>query len=128
MRADADLARARWRRISASGIEPNRFWPENMTEPDREQIAACRAWLREFAIATAAIRRRRSSYAYKHDVEDWARANEHALYVSNGAFIVAAIAEGVRVERAIEAGLNAVFAFRVRRPNEVNLARTGADA
>ena len=89
------------------------------------EIALSREWLREFASPTKTIRARcgRSSYALKHAVERWTRqlhsqwrqidradrewtGNYH--YVSNGAFIVAAIAEGYRVKR-ISDGPNAFF-------------------
>jgi hypothetical protein len=100
--------------VSANGIEPNDSAPENLHDPAPEQIAACRLWLRVFAIPTKTIRPARDSYSYKHLAEDFA-----GEYVSNGAFIQAAILEGFRIERARSHGsVNAWLALRIRRRGE----------
>jgi len=107
--------RDKWRRVSANGIEPHGSSKEDPRDPEPEQVSACRAWLREFAAPTKTIRRERSSYQYKHAVEDSARALGVSLYVSNGAFIVAAIAEGYRLERDDYSSQNALFALTLLR-------------
>ena len=60
-----------------------------------DEIAAAAAWLRTQG-RLKTINSRRSSYSYKHMVEDWCREvlGEHR-YVSNGAFIAAAVGLGV---------------------------------
>ncbi len=106
------LDKHRWRRVSAAGFEPNREGTEDTRDPSPEEIAACRLWLRTYAVPTKTIRPR-TSYGYKHHVERWAD-----LYVPNGAFIQAAILEGFRVERIDHTSINAVFALRMRRRGE----------
>jgi hypothetical protein len=110
--------RDRWRRVSAEGIEPHAGGPEKSADPEPQQIAACRAWLREFAVPTKTIRPRASSYGYKHVVERWTREKGVNLYIANGAFIAAAIVEGYRLERTDRSSPNAFFALRVRRQSE----------
>lgn len=63
--------------------------------PNAEQVEACRAWLRTYAQPRKTFNRRSSSYGLKHDVE---RDSDGHLYVSNGAFLKAALLEGYRIE------------------------------
>ena len=88
--------------------------------PDETQIAACQAWLRANARPTKTIRPRPYSYALKHVVEA-ALGGPGRAYISNGAFIVAALREGYRARRCSWTSPNAHFnmAFsrhRRRRP------------
>ena len=57
--------------------------------PDPQQVAMCSRWLRRFATTRKSVSRAASSATYKVAVEKWGGA-----YVSNGAFIAAAVAEG----------------------------------
>jgi len=74
-----------------------------------EQVAICCAYLKRFAKPTKTIRRKRSSYGWKHVVEGWA-----GTYISNGAFMVAARALGYRLKR-IGAEPNAWLNLALRR-------------
>ena len=79
----------------------------------RSEVAICRAWIRLACRPTKGIRGNANSYALKHAVEAWsAKAWEHA-YISNGAFIAAAVAEGYRGAPAFKGSPNACFALRV---------------
>ncbi len=71
--------------------------------PDPRQVVVCRRWIRWFVRPRKTINSRRSSYGLKHDAENWA-----GIYVTNGAFIAAAVAEGYRYEQ-IDRGPNANF-------------------
>ena len=76
--------------------------------PYPSEIEICRQWLQLFAQPTARCGRR-SSYGLKHDVEKWA-----GKYVSNGAFITAAIAEGYRT-RTWPGSPNTCFFMSIRK-------------
>ena len=78
-----------------------------------EQIAICCAYLSRFAKPTKTIRRKRSSYGWKHVVEGWA-----GTYISNGAFMVAARILGYRLER-IGGGPNAWLNLSTRQREAV---------
>ena len=108
------MSRLDWTEIAASGLWPAERLPASIAgaprpEPQAEQIALCREWLSRFAEKTIAIRSRHSSYFYKHKVEQWA-----GEYISNGAFIVAAIAEGHRAKRVRPHSPNAFFNIAMR--------------
>lgn len=111
---------SRWRRVSPYGFEPNDVYPENDKPIDRQQVALCRVWLREFVVPTSTVRRDHSSYGLKHLVEAWDRANGGNAYIANGAFIQAAIEEGYRIVRTMGGCLNAHFAFRMKRGRELD--------
>jgi hypothetical protein len=71
--------------------------------PCPAQVGLCRRWLALYVQPRKTINPRRSSYGLKHTVEDWA-----GDYITNGAFIAAAIAEGYRIDQ-IGGGPNAHF-------------------
>ena len=58
-----------------------------------DEICASSDWLRT-RVRRKTVDTRRNSYGYKHDVERWWRARGVGQYVSNGAFIVAAVGLG----------------------------------
>lgn len=65
--------------------------------PPEKEVRLCRRWLRKFATPTRDIEHTRAhSYELKHRVEDWTQIMGGMEYVSNGAFIIAAIREGYR--------------------------------
>jgi hypothetical protein len=99
----------RWTHISSAGLEPN-GGTERLNAPDPDEVDICNAWLRAHAKPTKTIRHDHSSYGYKPAVERWA-----GTYISNGAFIVAALAQGYRAERTDYGTSNADFALRVPR-------------
>jgi len=90
--------------ISAVGILPNSDEHDGVArkEPEEQQIALATGWLRQFARPLKRVSRKRgTSYALKHQVEHWARSeNVDDPYVSNGAFIVAALRLGYVFRRA----------------------------
>ena len=96
--------------------------------PNPEQIKICAGWLVLHATRTTYITRAHTSYGLKHRVERWTRvAGPHKLsdilgnkwvsdyyYISNGAFITAAIQLGYTARRADNTP-NAYFNFRVKK-------------
>ena len=91
----------------------------------RAEIDAARQFLRECCSQTKTIRPHTSSYGLKHEAERWI-----SRYVSNGAFIAAAVLEGYRLERCRN-GPNCFFAlastrqYRAHRDN--HLSRRGSE-
>ena len=79
------------------------------TLPDRHQIEHCEAWLREYAQPQQAINYSVFSYYLKHVVEKCQRE-----YISNGAFIRAAMNLGYRVE-TISGSPNCYFNMEFRK-------------
>lgn len=112
-------------------------------EPAVEQVEACRSWLRLWARPRKTINWRLSSYQLKHAVEHASRRHgvvyelvdsrgrswtSSYLYVSNGAFIAAALLEGYRAKQ-IDDSLNARLNLAMRPALDVAvgsaLARAG---
>lgn len=75
------------------------------------QVEACIAYLGHVRKTATVGSKAPHSYALKHRVEEWSGANGGVSYVANGSFIVAALVEGVPVERS---GLNAYVGLYVR--------------
>ncbi len=71
-------------------------------EPPTREVVLCKEWLQQYAYPTKTFRPH-SSYFLKHVVERWA-----GEYVSNGAFIQAALDLGYSIHR-IDNSPNAVF-------------------
>ena len=75
------------------------------------QIQLCSTFLDTYALPRKTINDRHTSYSYKHHVEQWTTyALGSTFYISNGAFIAAALREGYAC-RVINDGPNAEFAF-----------------
>jgi len=70
-----------------------------------DEVLACRRWIRQWVREAGEIRDKAYSYTLKHLVEK--DSPETGNYVSNGAFIEAAILEGYQIE--ITGELNAMF-------------------
>jgi len=103
-----------WEKITRIGFFPNDCGDDG-AEPEPEEIAICRAWMRVRVEPTKAIQTRMGSYGWKHMVEDAARALGASLYVPNGAFILAAMAEGYNVVRYSGDDPNGFFNMRARK-------------
>ena len=123
-----------WIEVTANGVWPAPSLCGGVEGPDRrapnsEEIAICREWLRLFAVPTKTFRARHSSYGLKHTVEEWTETGRRTFqmidphgrpwsgsrhYVSNGAFIAAALVEGFRAKRTHSGSPN-VF-FNMTRP------------
>jgi hypothetical protein len=79
-------------------------WRKELTEPNDDilrQIAFSRKWLQGIDLRKT-VNKDRSSYGYKHDVENWLRKHylnqvEMNCYISNGCFIVAAKMESLKI-------------------------------
>jgi hypothetical protein len=61
--------------------------------PDSDMVILCRRFIREWLTPAPNCKRPISSYGLKHEVERWA-----GTYISNGAFIFAALLEGLKQE------------------------------
>lgn len=88
--------------------------------PSVEQVKICKRWINEFVNKRKTINEDRSSYGLKHKVEMWA---EDTSYVSNGAFIKAAVDLGYKYRR-IRDTPNAFFnmSFPRRRTKQYKIA------
>ena len=73
----------------------------NGPAPDETQVRMARVWLRSLAVTTVNINKKTTSYGWKHVAEKFAKN-----YISNGAFIRAAMDEGFKVKH-IEGTQNA---------------------
>jgi len=81
-----------------------------------EQVLLCKAWINEWITPRKTLNREKNSYRLKHVVEK--KCNK---YISNGAFIKAAIELGYKFEPS---GLNAYFAMsfvKAKRNKESSL-------
>jgi hypothetical protein len=95
--------------LSATGI---RNWQNSDTTPPRlEEIAMCREWITQFCTPRKTPNRFRS-YGLKHMVERYFSTDKRNEYVSNGAFIQAAIDCGFE---PIPDGINAKFCFWIHK-------------
>lgn len=62
-----------------------------------EEIEVCAQWL-GLQKSTKIFSGQRTSYGYKHDVEEWSRSRGSPIHVYNGALIAAALGLGMRVK------------------------------
>ncbi len=62
-----------------------------------DQVAASVIWLEQI-YSIRSLNRKRTSYSYKHLVEHYHREQGMPCYVSNGAFIAAALGHGLNVK------------------------------
>jgi hypothetical protein len=107
-------------RVCTSGLCPAPLLcgPCNHTRPDPAQIRLCQDWLIAWARPTKTIRKRHSSYTWKHAVERYSVSVSRTglrEYVSPGAFIEAAIREGFRIVPTHVGSPNAFLNLSVRR-------------
>ncbi len=92
--------------LTDKGIVPTEDADADILPPE-DEVRACRRWLRHWARESDQIDRKAvSSYRWKHVVEKG--TPETGNYISNGAFIQAALSEGYKME-VIGNGPNARF-------------------
>ena len=83
------------------------------------EVALCREWIQAFCRPSKDVTTNRSSYGYKHDVERWVRSKSGAShYISNGAFILAALAEGFRCAPTEPGSANAHFNMSIQQARQ----------
>lgn len=103
--------------VTSFGISPARLilgadkdgYIPGAPPPDRKQVALVVGWLRACARRTKTIRRNRDSYGLRAHIVEWYRTQGSEVYVSNGAVIAAALAEGYRAVRTRPEAPNAFF-------------------
>jgi hypothetical protein len=84
--------------------------------PDENEVKICAEWLAKFAKLSKRIQRKWTSHDLKELVQKWHRnQGEPSTYVSNGAFILAAVQRGYQVKHA-SASPNAYFNISVHLP------------
>jgi len=100
--------------IYAYGMMP-RFWrrmmeslKDNKTRPNKKEVQVCKEWIRKYCKPKKATKNGRafSSYFLKHRVE---ATNGLTCYVSNGAFIQAAVDLGYEFVRDDPFSINVYF-------------------
>lgn len=83
--------------------------------PAQDEIAHCELWIKQFCTLQKNINHNIGSYGLKHLAENWnSGLPENCKYVSNGAFIQAAVNPGYNYER-IGNSQNALFNMRVNK-------------
>jgi len=90
-------------------------------KPDKKMVKLCRKFIREMmSPSKSAIN---SSYHLKHEVERWS-----GVYITNGAFILAALLEGInQVPTSIHSPNTHIFAkknYKYIEPDKYFQART----
>ncbi len=98
--------------ILGIGIFPKNRLPKDSRLPVNAEIAICEEWLFKFTEPQKRFNNSHTSYGLKHQVEKWADK-----YVSNGAFIFAAISLKYPI-KVIEDGPNAIFGIKLLTPEE----------
>lgn len=87
-------------------------------KPSENEIKHCEAWIKRFARPSKAINQRAFSYSLKHVVEKWhyngTTWHDPGGYVSNGAFIQAAVNLCYRYKRD-GSGPNAFFNMKFKK-------------
>lgn len=97
-----------------SGLEDTDGWL--LEPPPEDAVEHCRTFIESFGRRTPRFCRTATSYGYKHLVEAWLRDTTGTrVYIPQGAFILAALRLGYRVEQAREDSPNAVFDMRLRK-------------
>lgn len=90
---------------------------EAKNDLNHTQIHLCHIFIEKYCIPRKTINGNRSSYGYKHDVESWTTILfniKSYIYISNGAFIAAAIKKGFKAE-VPDGSLNACFNLTLDR-------------
>lgn len=82
----------------------------DLTHIPDDQVALCKDWIKEYITPLKALNKARSSYNLKHQVEDAC-----GTYISNGAYIKAAIELGYKYERTREESKNAYLNYRLQK-------------
>jgi hypothetical protein len=102
-------------------MRPSNLYANGLDTPDRSpvdeaQVQVAREFIRNSCLKRKVFNRRHTSYFLKHVAEDWAKAQGKAVtYISNGAFIAAAIDEGYEWKQ--EPGShNAAFKLKCTHP------------
>lgn len=86
--------------VSEIGVLPNCWEQDGLCKevPKEDQIATAMKWIVKFCTKRARIDKERTCYSFKHAVEEWSEKELHdPKYISNGAFIVAALRCGYRL-------------------------------
>ena len=98
--------------IVANGLLPlGAYSPEKYPLPNPDEVQICQSWIEEFAEKIKRINRETYSYSLKHRVEQWSGS-----YVSNGAFILAALNMGYEFQAFQGRNPNAIFNMRLFLP------------
>lgn len=83
--------------------------------PDRRQVEACKRWLERHVEPAKTVQQVFGSYRLKHVVEEWYRASGPGIYLSNGAFITAAIELGFEAVLRDGPCINCKFKMKSQR-------------
>jgi hypothetical protein len=90
---------------------------QNEPAPQESQIRTAENWIATFCRPRKLINARASSYELKHRAEDWTRKiGSSDPYISNGAFIAAALRSGYRMRPHFTGSPNAFFNMRLVKP------------
>lgn len=92
--------------VIANGLVCSRNQHLGLVNVDENQVQLCRQFLADKA-KSSRVNSQYTSYNFKHWVEKYFESQGKDVYVTNGAFIKAALLEGFRVVRSRVDGLNA---------------------
>lgn len=96
--------------ITEAGLRP-KFMLVHEDPPNPEEVKICEEWIGKFAQPQNTENPRAFSYSLKHIVENWA-----GKYVTNGAFIQAAVLHGYKAKPLN--GINAIFNMALLLPED----------
>jgi hypothetical protein len=83
------------------------YWRQSNDVPEAKEVELCKKWIKHNCLQTKTIRPKLGSYQFKHIVE-----RNCGVYISNGAFIQAAIELGYDYKPC---GINADFNMTASR-------------
>jgi hypothetical protein len=106
-----------------AGLIPEKSPTPNPARPADDQVECCREWIRAYCTPRKTMNTKYSSYSLKHVVESWTEGKDshykipllrhrwpHSRkYISNGAFIKAALLEGYEARPTAYASDSAYF-------------------
>ncbi len=98
--------------------------PAKKRKPSKESVDECRRWIRKWIDKRKSINTKHWSYHLKGLVEDYRLEDTYEDYISNGAFIQAAVDEGYDLQPCGPDSHNAYFNMSfVRMDKEVKKRR-----
>lgn len=101
--------------LTANGVVYKKYEVYQDSEIEDFQVELCSKFINAFCIKTQKYSNTRTSYGYKHDVE-----RHFNSYISNGAFIKAALLENIETRPLRLRFINCVFKLKLSKDYDKN--------